>query len=33
MIQALAAEPLSLRTEAEQAAIAYLDEVSARTFP
>jgi predicted nucleotidyltransferase len=29
--QALVAEPLSLRTEAEQAAMAYLREVSART--
>lgn len=29
--QALVAEPLSLRTEAEQAAMAYLGEVSART--
>jgi len=30
--RALAAEPLSLRTEAEQAAMAYLGEVSARTL-
>lgn len=31
--QALAAGPLALRTEAEHAAMAYLDEVSARTLP
>jgi len=31
--QAVAAGPLTLRTDAEHAAMAYLDEVSARTPP
>ena len=31
--QALAADRLSLRTEAEHVAMAYLSEVSARTLP